>query len=238
MAPRSTLFSQEAVRKAARELVHQKGWESLTARNVAAQLHSSVAPVYSACGSMRELQRLVLLDVRDQLEDYSRQPLSDMPFLNIGVGIVRFARDQSNLFRALFHARHGQRDIQLAFHQTVLACMQADPQLGRLPMESLLRLKDSIWLYTLGLATAIIAGIVPETSDGDILRRLKNAGNVIIFAEVAGISEAHSPENERRWQALLAEKGLPAAKKHGRPAPARSEKPGKTAHRDIIRRNK
>jgi hypothetical protein len=238
MAPRSTLFPQETVRAAARELVRQKGWESLTARNVAEQMHSSVAPVYSACGSMRELQRLVLLDIRGQLEGYSRQPLSDMPFLNIGVGIVRFARDQANLFRALFHARHGQRDIQQAFHQTVLACMQADPQLGRLPMEALLRLKDNIWLYTLGLATAIIAGIVPETSDKDILRRLKNAGNVIIFAEVAGISEADSPENERRWHSLLVEKGLLAGKKPGCPSPGQAGKPNKDKHKGIIRRNK
>jgi hypothetical protein len=219
MAPRATMFSQETVRAAALALVRRQGWESLTARSVAGELHASVAPVYSACGSMEELQRLVLLDIRAELEAYSREPLSPMPFLNIGVGIVRYARDRANSFRALFHARHGQRDIQLAFHRTVLECMQADPQLGMLPEHSLLRLKDNIWLYTLGLATAIIAGIVAETGDEDILRRLKNAGNVLIYAEVAGLSDAESPASEQRWLTLLAEKGFPLGDRPGCPLP-------------------
>jgi AcrR family transcriptional regulator len=238
MAPRNTLFAQETVRAAAIELVRQEGWESLTARNVAKQLQSSVAPVYSACGSMEELQRLVLLDIRVQLEAYSRQPLSDMPFLNIGIGIVRFARNQANLFRALFHSRHGQRDIQLAFHKTILDCMQADPQLGLLPREALLRLEENIWLYTFGLATAIISAIVPETADKDILRRLKNAGNVFIFAEVAGISESNSPENERRWRLLMAEKGLAFKEKPCRPSPSKAGEAGQDKHKLQHRRNK
>jgi AcrR family transcriptional regulator len=208
MSPRQTVFSPAAVADAALALVRRDGQESLSARNVARELRASVTPVYSACGSMEQLHRLVLERILHLLQDYTREPLSAMPFLNIGVGIVRFARDETNLFRALFHTRHGQRDIQLRFHASVLACMQADPTLGQLPRASLERIKDTIWLYTLGLATAIIAGIVTATTDNDIIRLLKDAGNIVMFAEVAGINAADSAQNERLWNQVLHERHL------------------------------
>lgn len=207
MTPRDIVFSRADVLQAAVGLVRRSGWESLSARRVAAVLNSSVAPVYSAFANMEELGRAVLQEIRDRLEEYSRRRHSDIPFLNIGVGIVLFARDEANLFRALFHSAHRQWDILQEFHLSVLERMRADAWLGKYSEESRRRLKENIWLYTLGLATTVISGALPAADDAQLVRRLQDMGGVLMYAELAGIGDSEAEECRLRWATLLREKG-------------------------------
>jgi hypothetical protein len=67
---------------------------------------------------------------------------------------------------------------------------------------------DQIWMYTLGLAAAVIYGQVPDPRTGVITARLKDTGNVLMFAEVAEISKAGSPASRSAWMRLLTERGI------------------------------
>lgn len=208
MSPKSIEFKKEAVLEAALEIVRGKGLEALSARAVAARSRSSVAPVYRAFGSMRALERAVLECARRRLDDRTRKPFTDIPFLNIGVGIVVFARDEGPLFRALFHSRHQGQDILNSFQESVLARMKEDSMLRLLPDDSLRHLLGSIWFCTLGLATAVVYGHVAVSGTAEIIRRLRDMGNILLFAEVAGIADSESPANDREWERLLREKGI------------------------------
>ena len=208
MSPKAIAFERDAVLAKAFEIVRGRGLEGLSARAVAGRLRASVAPVYRAFGSMGDLERAVLERARHEMDDMTRRPFSDIPFLNIGVGIVVIAREEGQLFRALFHSLHRSQDILESFQESVLGRMKEDTMLRLLPDESLRRLLGSIWLYTLGLATAVVYGHIADTATVDIIRRLKDMGNILMFAEVAGTVDSESSTNDREWERLLREKGI------------------------------
>lgn len=208
MSPRETTFDKATVLAAGIELVREKGWESLTARAVANRLKASVAPVYSTFGSMEALEREILEEARRRLHDKTTVAYTDGPFLNIGVGMVVFAREEGQLFGALFHTRHNHPDIVDAVFASILERMKADPMLKLLPGHSLERLLHYLGAYTLGLAASIVYGRRVDPSTENIVRLLKNAGNMMIFGEIAGLADCESVENEREWTRILREKNI------------------------------
>ena len=60
----------------------------------------------------------------------------------------------------------------------------------------------------MGLAAAVAAGRVADVSPETIVRLLKNMGNIVMFAEVSGIADFDSPENEREWLRIMKEKNI------------------------------
>lgn len=203
MAPKETTFTRDTVLRAALEVVRRRGWDALTARSVAERLGASVAPVYSAFNSMDNLLRETLKEIRRLLEEYTSRTFSEIPFLNIGVGIVSFARDEPMLYQALFQTRHRFQDVVEGVNTSILSWMKTDAQLGLLADASRERLYGNIGFYTMGLAAAVAAGRVADTSTENIVRLLKDMGNIVMFAEVSGIADSDSPENEREWIRIM-----------------------------------
>lgn len=208
MSPKKATFDRQTVLAAAFGIVKEGGLSALTARSVAARLEASVAPVYKVFGSMDELTRGVLEQALLRLDEHCARPYSDMPFLNIGVGMVVFARDESGLFQALFLSRHPAPDILRRFNESVLETMKKDPLLRLLSDASLVRLLDQIWLYTLGLAAAVVYGQISDTRTEAIALDLKRMGNVLMFAEASGLADVDSPACEREWSRLVREMGI------------------------------
>jgi AcrR family transcriptional regulator len=208
MSPKAITFNSETVLQASLDVVRQQGWDALTARSVAGRLGASVAPVYSAFGSMENLLRAALVNMRDLLWNYTSRSYSELPFLNIGAGIVSFARDEPYFFQALFQKRHGFQDVAEDVNTTILSWMKNDAQLGLLSDAARERLYDSIGFFTMGLAAAVAAGRVADVSDNNIIRLLKNMGNSLMYAEISGVSDSDSPESEKEWSRLLKEKKI------------------------------
>jgi AcrR family transcriptional regulator len=230
MSPKEITFKREAVLRAAVDIVRKEGWEHLTARRVARRLKASVAPVYSGFGSMAALEREVLKEARRRLQVATDVAYTDSAFLNIGVGMVAFARDESHLFRALFHTRHNDPDIIEGIYASILERMKADPFLRLFLEASLRRLLQNLAMYTNGLATSIVYERREDPSTDNIIRALKNAGNMMMYAELSGLADCDSPESEREWRRILAEKKivLPEPVTSPRPPARRREK---TPHR-------
>ena len=208
MAPKAVTFSSEAVLLASLDVVRRQGWDALTARSVARRLGASVAPVYSAFGSMENLLRETLVKIRGLLQDYTSRSYSELPFLNNGVGIVSFARDEPCFFQALFQKRHKFQNVVEDVNTAILSWMKNNAQLGLLTDTARVRLYDSIGFFTMGLAAAVAAGRVADVSEKNIVRLLKNVGNALMFAEFSGVSDAGSPESKKKWSRLLKEKKI------------------------------
>ncbi len=201
-------FDKKTVLTAAVAVIREKGWKGLTARAVAERLKSSVAPVYSTFGSMETLEREILEEARRRLHERTSFPYTDNAFLNIGVGVVVFAREEGHLFRALFHTRHNHPEIVAELDASFLERMKADPELRLLPDPSLERLLHYVGTYTFGLAALIVYGHQEDPSTENIIRLLRNAGNMMIFGEFSGIADAASPESMREWKRIIKAKNI------------------------------
>lgn len=208
MSPKETTFDQAAVLAAAVKIVRKKGRPALTARAVAKGLGCSVAPVYSTYGSMESLERDILREARRRLLESTMTAWTDGAFLNIGVGIVVFAREEGHLFASLFHARHSHADIVDEVFSSILERMKADPMLRQLPDSSLERLLHYLGTYTLGLAASIVYGRTVDSSTENIVRLMRNAGGMMIFGEVSGLADSESPESGREWARILRERNI------------------------------
>lgn len=187
MSPRSVVFDRRSVVAAALHLVREQGWEALTARAVADRLGASVAPLYKTFASMADLEQAVLEAARHALEEFMRRTYSGMEFLNVGVGLAEFARDEPNLFRALFQARHKRAEIVAAIADSIIGHMKGKPLPDGLCDDSLRQLFDHVRLYTLGLATAVVAGWWPDSSTAALVRELGRVGHIFIVAEAGGM---------------------------------------------------
>jgi len=155
------------------------------------------------------LERGVLEAARRLMDERTRRAYTDIPFLNVGVGILTFARDEPRLFSALFHSKHPFQDILKDFHASVLARMQADSMLRLLPMSQLERLLDAIWLYTLGVGTALVFGYLADRRDEGLIRILRDMGGILMYAEATGMADAESSASERAWRRVFEERGIP-----------------------------
>jgi AcrR family transcriptional regulator len=213
MCPRETTFDRASVLSAAIDLVREKGWVKLTARALAGRLGASVAPVYSTFGSMEALEREILVEARRRLQASTMVAYTPGAFLNIGVGMVVFAREEPHLFTALFHTRHSHADISEGVFASILERMKADPMLRRLPDRSLERLLHYLGMYTLGLAASVVYGRTIDPSTGNIVALMGNAGNMMIFGELSGLAEVGSEDHDREWARIIKEKNIPLPEK-------------------------
>jgi AcrR family transcriptional regulator len=177
-------FSQETILNEALEIVRKEGVAGLTARRIARNLNCSTQPVYSAYGSMQELQQAVLLKARDYAVNYLLQgPDDNGHFFAIGMQYFRFAQQEPELFKWLFLSPQSADDEQDIFAPPLLVeRMKLDGHLQNLDEISLKRLLSNMWIYTHGLATLAQASARVH-SEEFARERLLQMGEILIIWE-------------------------------------------------------
>ena len=159
-------FSKEAIIEAAFTLAREKGWSSVTARNIAKKLGSSTMPIYSSMKSMDEIEGEVRVRAEALLLDFQRRTYTgDVP-LDQAVGYVTFARDERSLFRFLYVDRpvpagrqERVREVEGAYEKLTterkpvsladqVPVAMSDPRI----------LKS--WIFTHGLASLVSGGVL------------------------------------------------------------------------------
>ncbi len=158
--PAKVSYSKEQVRDAAFELVRAEGLSALSARRVARQLGCSTQPVYSVYGSMEALTAAVLARAEEVAKSYlAPDDRAERPYLQVGLGSLRFAQQEPQLFRCFALSGAFLRNLQQgkpppAF---LLERMKADPLMAGLTDEQLTRVNTLLWFFSQGLATLFIS---------------------------------------------------------------------------------
>ena len=159
-------FTKEAIIEAAFTLAREKGWSSVTARNIAKKLGSSTMPIYSSMKSMDEIEGEVRVRAEALLLDFQRRTYTgDVP-LDQAVGYVTFARDERSLFRFLYVDRpvpagrqERVREVEGAYEKLT---MERKPVslADQVPVAmSDPRILKS-WIFTHGLASLVSGGVL------------------------------------------------------------------------------
>lgn len=186
MPPKIT-FNHDDVVAAGLEIVKENGIHELSARKIAERLRSSTAPIYSSFGSIEALKHDVLSKAKQILLEYTGDSYTDTPFLNMGVGVVLFAREYPMLFRALFLESFGYKDIIDDLFKQLLRVMDSDATLTSLSSDEKKLLLERMWIFTYGLATIVCVGQIEIKDKYDVIRILDPMGHAAI--QLAGKNE-------------------------------------------------
>lgn len=182
---RKTVFSREDVVKAGLAVMDTDGIENFSARRVAEELGASTAPVYSNFSNMDDLVVAVKMSAVELLLELTHEKPTENPFLNMGVGVLEFARSHPLLYGALFLQANDECLAGPGVMQELLERMAVLPDLEHLkPVERTILLRKMA-IFSHGLATLICSGIPPETEWDDILQLLDEVGDAILADAVA-----------------------------------------------------
>ena len=101
--PPKARYTREEISEAAYEMVRKYGKDLLTARNLAATLETSTAPIFTAFSSIEEVMESVKERAYALYSEYIAEGLREpIPFKASGLKYIQFAKDEPELFRLLF----------------------------------------------------------------------------------------------------------------------------------------
>jgi AcrR family transcriptional regulator len=180
-------YSKSKITAAAFGIAREQGWSTLSARSIAASLESSTMPIYSNMASMEEIEEAVRRQALDLLLEYQMKDYTDNPFLNLAVGYIVFAREESNLFRFLFIERSQPlTDKNLSDLRSRIQGEAPDyleQYFGGISSGEMDDVSMKSWIFTHGLAVALGNGLVGPIGDDEIARMLGEAGGAFVAWE-------------------------------------------------------
>ena len=103
--PPKCKFTREEIVRAALDLTRKAGPDGLTARALAEALGSSVKPIFGLFKNMEEVQVAVRSAAQDLYQSYLAEDMAAgkyPPYKASGMGYIRFAREEKELFKLLF----------------------------------------------------------------------------------------------------------------------------------------
>ena len=178
--PKKAIFTKEQIINKAFEMLEKKGLEEITARNLAKALKSSPAPIYGFFSSMDELKKELIDKSKELFLEYvKREEKTELPFLNIGMGIITFAREEKQLFRSIFLRENSYGGLIQEFKELIHEELARDERFHDLPEEVKETLIIDCWTYAHGLGTLVCTGYFEGDDDFIKERLLLGAASII-----------------------------------------------------------
>jgi AcrR family transcriptional regulator len=178
--PPKQQYTKERIIEAAFEVLRREGPDAITARRIADEINSSVGPIYSYFENIDDLKSAAFLKATDLMEEYAKRNWSEIPFLNMGVGFVCFARDEPVLFNTC--CREGPREIKgTKMSPRILEYIREDRQMREFSEEDLASIYLKLSLLAYGMAALASQKALGNDSNENIIRILREAGGDIMF---------------------------------------------------------
>jgi len=182
MAPKNK-FSKEQIIEAAFDIGKKEGIESITARKVAERLGSSVAPIYVNFKDGEELLQAVIDKTRTIALNMSKEDYTDTPFLNIGIGALRFAREYSVLFKDMVFKNIDYTEEDMNPKRQLIEQMKLDKTLQGFTTEELILILFKMRTFTYGLSMMAAKNLISENyNEKKLIELLEDTGKDIIIA--------------------------------------------------------
>lgn len=176
--PPKVKIDKESILEAAVDILREKGENSLHAREIAKRLGCSIQPIFSNYENMADLKEKVKNRVEEIYNEYIQQGMENhrIPFLGMGMGYIRFAKEERNLFRLLFMSNEFQGNalrglVQGEDNRQILSLISG---MTGLSLDSSENLFLSIWLITHGMAAMVSTNDL-ELGEEEVERILMNA---------------------------------------------------------------
>ena len=166
-------FTKKDIIKATYESMKQEGIQSVSARKIANKFKGSTAPIYANFVTIDELKDEIIGMVEEKLKEYLYKNYSERKLLNGAIGFVVFAREEKELFRAIF--LDGAKGFQALFNETMENLLKEEVLMVSFPELSYEDAKMSVmrlWYWAFGYATLICIGSIKNETDEMIKNKI------------------------------------------------------------------
>lgn len=164
--PPKKKFSRQQIVDSAFELARVEGIEGLTARKVADELGSSVAPIYVSFKDIEDLKKAVAHKVFRVSREMSKKEVTGDRFLDIGIASLRFAREYSVLFQELVLKKNDyMKDYDQELGSNIIKEISGDRVFSDFTDKELKLILLKMRIFQLGLSVMVANGLLPEEFD-------------------------------------------------------------------------
>ncbi len=164
-------------------MIRAEGWASLTARNIARRLNSSVGPIYSILNSMGALEEELVRNVVEMLMASMNTPRTDDPILDIGLGYIAFARDEGQLFKCFIEEKYSalRKTYREKLWEESRKKFIDDSRYNDLTHEEIYQHRRKMFVFTYGMAVLLNTGSIPEgLKDEEIVAALRETNGMLL----------------------------------------------------------
>ena len=190
-------FTKNDILNAAYDVMKQNGIKHISARRIAEKFKGSTAPIYANFSTIDELKKEVIRMAEEKLNEYLYRDYTGRELFDAAMGFVKFARDEKELFRAIFlDAAEGFSDL---FDKTMRALLKEEIVLKSFPKLSFTQAKDGIerlWVHLFGYATLVFVSTNPENETNEVIEDKIN-GITDYFKEVHSLKEMLMKHKEK-----------------------------------------
>lgn len=187
--PRIPKYSPDVILEAAFGILRTSGWHAVSSRAIAETLNTSTMPIYSAVGSMKDLEKRLKAKVYQSLAEYQTSPYTPNVLLNMAVGQVLFARDEPFLYRFIFLDSPGElgsperRTLEREVEKRLGTPLPFAAYFDRAALRKLDQITLNAWLFTHGLSMAVMNGLLGAVTEKRIVSLLEGAGGAFVLWE-------------------------------------------------------
>lgn len=154
--PAKKIVSEKEVMAAALDIIREQGENSLSVRELAKRLNCSTQPIYSIYDNMQAVEEAVRQAAAAVLDEYMTNELKNGKYIAnkaIGMGYIRFAAEEKNLYRYLYMRMPQQKSaINVDLTQKSIGFIM---QKNGLSEESAAMFFAEIWIFCHGIAGLI-----------------------------------------------------------------------------------
>ena len=157
--PPKPKITREMILEAAFEIVRNEGIKNVNARNISKKLSCSTQPVLYYFSAIEEIKDEVYKKVDEYHSDYimNIQGRFENPMLEIGLLYIKFAAEESNLFKFLFQSNKyvNKNFDELMAHEEIKPILEILSQEIDVEIEIAKEIFTSIFLLVHGLASML-----------------------------------------------------------------------------------
>lgn len=167
--PTTLKITKNNILDAAFNIVRESGIESVSNREIAKKLNSSIRPIYYQFKNVDELKAELYSKMEKYFYDYIIENIiDDVPkYKQIGINYIKFARDEKNLFKVLFMSEfdYAPKKFISKEENDFNRVMKFAKNSTRLSDNKIEDFHVKMWLFTHGIATLVATKTIKFTDD-------------------------------------------------------------------------
>lgn len=189
--PPKILFSKDEIIESAFRIANEEGINHITVRKVADILGCSVAPIYVNFKTIQELIESVVRKCCELHFQYVTTPYSNLAFLNMGIGTIKFANDHAILYYDMIMNKELVASVSTKSQAKIIEIMRTDSVFKQLTDFDLENILWKMQIFTHGLANILATKVMGDVSLQEAIDLLVGMGNDVIFSAISSANNKY-----------------------------------------------